>query len=371
MIVHLFEDQKFVDITIENFESIAAGKNRYIVLSSNKQLQYVCREKDVEILPNSAYTLDLNLIFKGCKFLIIHFLSPIKLYILKHKPDHIKVMWSAWGSDAYDHFQELRIYEPITQEIRKASLYQFFKRFWLYTLYHFLRYRVRPIPRELRLLRKINYLSTVLPYEFKFIKGKFGLNVDYIDYSYGVNKYTEIPDVKLGNAILVGNSATASNNHLDVFDMIKETRKNLIVPLSYGAFDYRKYANQVIIKGKKLFGDKFTPITTYLSKDEYDNLLLSCNTVIMYHIRQQALANIFNALFIGMRVFLNTKSETYKFLKDEGVILFDLKEDYKLIGVELDEFKKENNKRLVLKLRSRKVIKEKVQGIINLYNTLP
>ena len=367
MIVHLFEDQKFIDVTIENFESVAAGKNRYIVFSNNNQLKRVARKKDVKILPNSSYKLDLDFIFQDCKLLIIHFLSPIKLYILKHKPDHVKILWSVWGSDAYDHFQKQHIYEPLTKKIRKKSLYQFFKKFWVYTLYHFLRYRVKPIGNELESLRKINYISTVLPYEFELIKNEFNLNAYYIDYNYGVNDFTVLPNFKLGDSVLVGNSATASNNHFDLFDIIKETNKKLIVPLNYGAFDYKKYCRKVILKGKLLFGDKFTPITTYLSKNEYDKLLLSCNTAIMYHVRQQALGNIFSALFMGVRVFLNKKSETYTFLKNEGMMIFDLKEDYKLIGVELEESKKENNKNLVLKLRGRKVIQEKVQTIVNLY----
>ena len=29
MIIHLFEDQKFVDITIENFENVSVGLNKY------------------------------------------------------------------------------------------------------------------------------------------------------------------------------------------------------------------------------------------------------------------------------------------------------------------------------------------------------
>ena len=370
MIVHLFEDQKFIDVTIENFESVAAGGNRYIVFSNNNQLKHISRKNDVKILSNSSYKVDLDVVFKDCQFLIIHFLSPIKLYILKHKPIHVKVVWSIWGSDAYDHFQNQHIYEPLTQKIRKINLYQFCKRFWVYTLYHCLRYRVKPIGKELRLLREIHYVSTVLPYEFELIKNEFGLKADYVDYSYGVNEFTESSNIKLGNSVLVGNSATASNNHLDIFDIIKETTKNLIVPLNYGAFDHKKYSGKIIVKGKKLFGDKLTPVTTYLSKDKYDNLLLSCNTAIMYHIRQQALGNIFHALFIGMRVFLNKKSATYKFFKDEGMIIFDLQEDYKLIGVELDKPEKENNRKLVLKLRNRKVIKEKVQRIINLYHTV-
>ena len=83
MIVHLFEDQRFVDITIENFESVSKGQNRYVVFSNNKKLKYLSCRNDVVILPNSSYKVDLDLIYKDCQFLIIHFLSPIKLYILK------------------------------------------------------------------------------------------------------------------------------------------------------------------------------------------------------------------------------------------------------------------------------------------------
>ena len=76
------------------------------------------------------------------------------------------------------------------------------------------------------------------------------------------------------------------------------------------------------------------------------------------------------SLFQGMRLFLNSKSLTYSYLKDEGMIIFDLKQDYKLIGIELNEEQKLINKEIVLNLRSREVIKEKTKGIIDLYNSL-
>ncbi len=369
MIVHLFEDQRFVDITIENFESVSKGQNRYVVFSNNKKLKYLSCRNDVVILPNSSYRVDLDLIYKDCQFLIIHFLSPIKLYILKHKPCNVQVMWSVWGSDAYDHFNDQNFFEPLTKNIRKRSLYQFSKQFWIYTFYHFIMYRVLPVKKELKLLKKINYISTVLPCEFKAIRDEFDLDVEYVDYNYGVNKFTDFQDVKLGNSILIGNSATSSNNHLDIFEIIKSTSKKLVVPLSYGAYDFKNYKEKIILEGKKIFKNNFIPITSYLSIHEYNNLLLSCNTTIMYHIRQQALGNIFSSLYVGMRVFLNSKSLTYIFLKDEGVIIFDLKKDYKLLGIELNEDEKQINRDIVLKLRSRKVIRDKTQGIIDLYNS--
>jgi hypothetical protein len=170
MIVHLFEDQKFVDITIENFENVSVGLNKYIVFSNNQELKYVSKKEQTLILPNSSYKLDLDLIYKDCQLLIIHFLSPIKLYVLKNKPPHIKVIWSVWGSDAYDHFSDQILFEPLTNNVRRRSLFQHRKSFYLYTLYHLVRYRVKPLRKELKLLQLVNYVITVLPYEFKIIR---------------------------------------------------------------------------------------------------------------------------------------------------------------------------------------------------------
>ena len=369
MIVHLFEDQKFVDITIENFENVSVGLNKYIVFSSKQELKYVSRKEQTLILPNSSYKLDLDLIYKDCQLLIIHFLSPIKLYVLKNKPSHIKVIWSVWGSDAYDHFSDQNFSEPLTNNVRR-SLFQLRKSFYLYTLYHLVRYRVKPLRKELKLLQLVNYVITVLPYEFNIIKKEFSLMAEYIDYSYGANKFNSFSNSPLGNSILIGNSATSANNHLDVFDIIKDTNKKLIVPLSYGAYDYKNYKELVILEGMRIFKNSFTPIEEFMPLQEYRELTSSCNSVIMYHIRQQALGNIFMSLFQGMRVFLNSKSLTYSYLKDEGMIIFDLKQDYKLIGIELNEEQKLINKEIVLNLRSREVIKEKTKGIIDLYNSL-
>lgn len=371
MIVHLFEDQKFVDITIENFENVSDGLNKYIVFSNNEKLTYVSRKEDVIILPNSSYKLDVDLVYKDCQLLIIHFLSPLKLYILKHKPNHVKVIWSIWGSDAYDHFKVQNNFEPLTDVIQKRTLFQKLKDSYFFTFYHLIKYRVKPLRKELELLQLINYVITVLPNEFKVIKNEFGLAAEYIDYNYGINNFDKFSNKSLGNSILVGNSATSTNNHLDVFDIIKcTTNADIIVPLSYGAYDYEDYKANIISEGRRIFNKNFLPIENFMQLHDYRELTFSCNTVIMYHIRQQALANIFMSLFQGMRLFLNNKSITYSFLNDQGMIIFDLKKDYKLIGIELNEDDKQINKQLVLDLTSRKVIIDKTKVIIDLYKSV-
>ena len=258
----------------------------------------------------------------------------------------------------------------MTNNIIRKSFFQRRQSFFLYSLYHLLRYRVKPLRKEFGLLQLVNYVITVLPDEFNVIKKEFSLDAEYIDYNYGVNKFNSFSNIPLGDSILIGNSATSSNNHLDVFDIIKGTNKKVIVPLNYGAYDYKKYKELVMSEAMRIFRSSFTAIEEFLPLNDYRELTLSCNTVIMYHVRQQALGNVFMALFQGMRVFLNSKSLTYSYLKDKGMIIFDLNQDYELAGIELNQEDKLINKQIVLNLRGREVIKEKTRSIINLYNDL-
>lgn len=368
MIVHLFEDEKFVDVTIDNFENISTGKNRYIVFSDKTSLKHVNRIHHIEILPNSWKKTNLDLICQDCKLLIIHYLSPLKLFILKHIPEHITVIWSVWGGDAYSYFNNQNIYEPLTLKARERSVKQFIKSTFLYNIYHFYTYKVFPINKEIETLKKINYLITPLPYEYEWIKKEFKLSAKYIEFNYGVNKFNQEGFSELGDAVLLGNSATYSNNHLDIFELIKGTEKRLILPLSYG--DHKDYTGLILREGRERFKTLFNPILEFMTLEKYNQLVLSCNTVIMHHVRQQALGNIFMSLDLGMRVFLNKKSITYKYMKDVGMIIFDLENDIDLVGVELQEMQKITNRELVIKLRGNKAIIDKTHGIYNLYNTL-
>ena len=204
----------------------------------------------------------------------------------------------------------------------------------------------------------------------ELIQKEFSLNAEYIPYSYSVNLSESISSVSLGDGILIGNSATLSNNHLDIFETIKGVENRLIVPLSYGAYGYKDYRNIVFFKGKKIFGKNLKIIDSFLSIEEYDKVLLSCNTMIMYHLRQQALGNIYKGLYLGLRIFLNKKSITYKYLIDLGMIVFDLEKDKDLLGIELDQREKDVNKDLIIKIQGVKAISSKIDGIINLHYSL-
>jgi hypothetical protein len=83
---------------------------------------------------------------------------------------------------------------------------------------------------------------------------KFG----YYPFEYFIDQVD--PKVKLGNNILIGNSSSYSNNHLEVFEHLKTfdlEDKKLIVPLSYGN---PLLSKQLLSRGQSFLKNNFYPI---------------------------------------------------------------------------------------------------------------
>ncbi len=135
--------------------------------------------------------------------------------------------------------------------------------------------------------------------------------------------------------IVIGNSATESNRYLELFEMLRGLNTDgmdtdgadtngtdtdgpeLWCPLSYGNAAYRE---EVIRRGRELFGERFHPITEYMCFEEYMCFLYSCRVGIYYNSRQQALGNISRMLAMGKKVFLPEGLRAY--FDEYGFITF-------------------------------------------------
>jgi hypothetical protein len=129
-----------------------------------------------------------------------------------------------------------------------------------------------------------------------------------------------------GRDILVGNSSSVSNNHLEVFDLLARHDlgdRKIVVPLSYGSPTYR---DRIIQAGQAMFGARFVPLVDFMSLDQYNATISSCAIVIMGHRRQQGVGNIATMLYKGARVFLHENTTTYQFLKSRGAHISGLAE---------------------------------------------
>lgn len=124
--------------------------------------------------------------------------------------------------------------------------------------------------------------------------------------------------------ILLGNSATHSNHHLDAMEKLHaldDGQMQIFCPLAYGD---QVVARQVIETGQSLFGDRFRPMESLTPYDDYQSFLSTIDIAVFNHDRQQAMGTTRALLALGVKVYLRPNTTTFQHLSDLGICVFDL-----------------------------------------------
>lgn len=135
---------------------------------------------------------------------------------------------------------------------------------------------------------------------------------------------THLINSKKVRNILVGNSTSPTNNHIDIFNMLLQYKEDDIViycPLSYGIFlDYR---DEVIRIGKELFGVKFIPLLDFMTIENYRLFLSDIDIAIFNHNRQEAMGVTVSLLALKKIVYMKPGTTAYLSLVERGIKVFD------------------------------------------------
>jgi len=142
--------------------------------------------------------------------------------------------------------------------------------------------------------------------------------------------------------IVIGNSATKENDHLEIFQMLSKLAPNNLeiwCPLSYGDFQYR---DKVISEGQAIFGDKFHALTNFMNYKEYVDFLGTCEVGIFAVNRQQGMGNISILLNLGKKVYIRKSTSMWEYYLELGCVVNDI-ENLKVCSYkELFYWKKED-----------------------------
>jgi hypothetical protein len=143
-------------------------------------------------------------------------------------------------------------------------------------------------------------------------------------YPSNLYKDLELPELKHDIiSIQVGNSSDPSNNHLDIFKMMtpyKNHNIRVVVPLAYGDSSHAKL---VLKEGKRIFGEKFYPLTEMLPLESYLDLLSRIDIAIFNHKRTQAMSNIITLTGLGKKVYIRSDISSWPVFEDQGIKLYD------------------------------------------------
>lgn len=130
--------------------------------------------------------------------------------------------------------------------------------------------------------------------------------------------------------IIIGNSATATNQHFQVLDWLekfKNERIRIHLPLNYGLGDYKGYAQKVTEYAVRIFGeDRIVPLTEKLSGEDYLKYLNNMDVGLFNNDRQQAMGNITQLVLCGAKVYIRTDTNMWEHYRNLGVFLNDIEE---------------------------------------------
>ncbi|MDU1509624.1 MAG: TDP-N-acetylfucosamine:lipid II N-acetylfucosaminyltransferase [Clostridium butyricum] len=316
MNIHIFPREKFT-VAYINFinKNFCRDKHLFFLHGSNDSY----KESDLEFSDN-VKDIDENMYLflvrlnRSKKILIHSLIIPKKLLVFLAVQKRLlnKMIWIVWGADLY-YYREIK-------HNYKEKLLEYFRR---------------------KFIKNVDSMATLVREDYDLAIKWYKTNAKYFYAAYMDNEKTiqYLKNIRGLNdditkdyiSILIGNSATETNNHIEVFKLLEKYKKEkikIVCPLSYGDL---KYAEQIIDCGKNIFDDKFIPLTSFMDSNEYMDLLNSVDIGIFNNNRQQALGNIFSLGYLGKKVYIRDDTsmwnELNSFLKLRISKISKLKEE--------------------------------------------
>ncbi|RCW27028.1 TDP-N-acetylfucosamine:lipid II N-acetylfucosaminyltransferase [Marinilabilia salmonicolor] len=389
MIIHLILDDKFGQYTIKQFTEVNSSNNKFVIVGnetiiSNIPLQWA---KHIILLKENEFKTYVFSNIEKIKAIVFHGLNEeYKWNIIIELEGKVHLHWMFWGTDGYmlPHLRK-KLLKPVTCKIRQklsktsilihyvhnsgSLLFNIFA--WLYKLKTNNEYFLKKLENAIRL---VDSISSVVPQDYEGLCRKLNIKAPLIPFSYGsvktlIRSNNEVNDniKQLGNNILIGNSASIENNHLDAIIEIRQFEigsRKIVVPLNYGE-SIPGYKNYIIEKGNEILGtNNFSPLINFLPLKMYNELLQNCSHTIMNHNKQQAMGNIITLLYYGTKLFMNKVNPSFQYLKDEGFIVFEMKEiSQKHLDTKLSKKEMQHNRDLIHKLYNDDIVQEKTEQL--------
>ncbi len=383
MKLHLTHDNVFIDNIISACKELRLmNEHKFIVYPNDDTdvIKYVKSDEAITCVYNSKLFWDSVGDWNQYSTVYIHWLWDRTQQLVLKIPDHITVVWCFWGGDGLEVPELMNfIYQPQTARYIKLNkkikpLFSFsYKKIRLH-LYKNYKHAGLFFKQHKKAVQRVNYFAHYLPDDFELISKANDSSMEMVPFHYAciedLMSFSSMAIVPKGNHIILGNSDTETNNHIEAIELLSKSDLSgykIYCPLSY---EGKKYAHDIASLGKKKLGENFIPLLQFLPKAEYEKILSSAKVAIMNHNRSQALGNLAILLCNGTKVYMSNKSSLYKFLKFNKIIVYSLQDDFFnannscLEPLSMNEI--EYNRNVMLKLFGRDRYMEKLDNLFNI-----
>ena len=320
----------------------------------------------------NVFVGELNLCtdsISGFDLIIIHYLRDEDCEFLYTNKLKTPTILFAWGADFFNLGKFYNAFLlPKTFKLR-SKLYQTLPWFTrlkkvIHTVY----------PEVLDLRKKNKYrigalsmfdaITPVMPGDYHLLKKKYPVNGFLHHLNYVNPNLDHIHKITAqGDYILLGNSASFTNNHIEAIDRLTEilpAERKVLLPLSYGDKSLADYIEKYAFD--KLGHKQVKVLRDFMPIDAYQQLISKCEIVVMNHLRQQAVGNIVQALSMGAHVYLQDISTVFSYLKERGFIISAFNKADNLRALHTDE--KDHNINLTFEVFGKSLQHKKISHLI-------
>lgn len=325
-ILHIGIDSPFVDFLVAGIERHAPGSNELIVVSNLEPDDRV-RAFDGPTTRVPSGTASLDVVREqaaSVDVVVVHAMSDFAVLVCAELPPSTVLVWSGFGYDYYVGAASTDLIAPGTRRLLSRSMGKVIDasgRLGLPAEADRLEFAAIDLLRQ-RVAGRTHYFAAPVDADLAVFKKAFPtFSGEYCQLNYGdlASMTRAGAEGVAGDDILVGNSSSWANNHVEAFRVLSESdlgERKVVVPLTYGDPTYR---DAVIASGESLLGERFAPIVDHLPLEEYLDIVGRCRVTLFNHRRQQGLGNIVAALRQGSYVYLNPRNPLYKWFRSHGV----------------------------------------------------
>lgn len=362
-IIQFITDEKFLDSTIDLMSLCSEEYDiiYYNISETQTSFKFIVRNQHL-VHTITIYEAENILRNLHDSTVVIHSISALPLELYDSLAQDNVLVWNTWGFDIYSDFfvKENLIRKWHLRHLSCLGSYYVLPPIVPISLYHTATTKIldkKPFLQKTKhaihdwvyyrlfksdyekaqsnfehLINRIDYISTVLPLEYEKLNTCGFVKAKYVKWAYVGTSNPVLPSEmeiqSRGRDILVGNSADANNNHIDVFLKLQQvgvSDRKVVVPLSYPLFGL--YRDMVLQEGNKLLGSSFCPIKDFMPFKYYNELIGKCSYAVFFNERQHAIGNISLALMSGLKVFLSETSMAYQHFKNLGLKLYSVQKD--------------------------------------------
>jgi len=310
-------------------------------------------------------TLD-KIVFHPYNFICYDFLQ----VVLKKYPG-VQVYWAFWSYDLYNlphlNFEH---YKPFAKKYvnGQMSLLQKIKDLKVVgslalKFSYATGIKKNYIKKLVASFQHIDFFCSFLPSDFLFFeKVSSNKTTKYLPFAYlSLDDIVPNPDnfgYTPGNKIMIGHSSSPSGNHYEIIQRLSKINPgfSIFIPLAYGDENYGSLIEKEAIK-------KFATVDVQRQKLDsaaYSRKLAEVGWAIINVKVQQGLGNIIALIFMGVKVFLDEDSSTYKDFSGWGIVIFTVQHDLNShnLSNKLSKEEIENNRSIISEKCNPELVKQ-------------